>query len=133
MSPIVRVPLTLLQRTRSPSLVTYVQRVASTPGRNRERTGLIFRQAAVAKEVLKQVYVVEKLAPPSLGQVTQTYANVYSNVQNMGFWRHLVESGEWKRYAIYGVEAYGIFTIGEMIGRRNIVGYGLDETKPAHE
>lgn len=33
---------------------------------------------------------------------------------------------------IYAVEAYGIFKIGEMIGRRHVVGYKLDEPKPAH-
>jgi hypothetical protein len=34
-----------------------------------------------------------------------------------------VQSGEWKRVAVYAAEAYGIFTIGEMIGRRHMVGY----------
>lgn len=32
----------------------------------------VFLQAAVAREVLKQVYVAEKLSPPSLAQVTHT-------------------------------------------------------------
>lgn len=49
----------------------------------------------------------------------------------MNYWKKLVESGEWKKYAIYAAEAYGIFKIGEMIGRRHIVGYGLVENKPA--
>lgn len=39
----------------------------------------------------------------------------------MGFWRKAIESGEWKRYAVYAVEAYGIFKIGEMLGRRSMV------------
>ena len=80
--------------------------------------------------MLKQVYVREKLSPPSLAQVASTYQSVFNNAKNVSYLRQLVESGEWRRYAIYAVEAYGIFSIGEMIGRRNIVGYGLDETKP---
>lgn len=39
----------------------------------------------------------------------------------------MIQSGEWKKYGIYAIEAYGIMKIGEMIGRRHIVGYKLDE------
>ncbi|KAK4691408.1 F-type H+-transporting ATPase subunit g, partial [Phenoliferia sp. Uapishka_3] len=90
----------------------------------------IVGNAAVAREVLKQVYVAEKLSPPSLAQVQQTYSSFFNSAKDLGYWRNLYESGQWKKFGIYAVEAYGIFKIGEMIGRRHIVGYKLDEVKP---
>ena len=48
---------------------------------------------------------------------------------HVSFWRKLYESGEYKRWLLYAVEAYGIFKIGEMVGRRHIVGYKLDESR----
>ncbi|KAM0754338.1 hypothetical protein T439DRAFT_331424 [Meredithblackwellia eburnea MCA 4105] len=85
--------------------------------------------ALVAKEVLKQVYVAEKLAPPSLAQVSQTYSSFFHSAQAPSYWKQLYTSGQWKSFAVYAVEAYGIFKIGEMIGRLHIVGYKLDESK----
>ncbi|SGY16756.1 BQ5605_C012g06978 [Microbotryum silenes-dioicae] len=90
---------------------------------------LSMRQAAVAKEIVKQVYVKEKLAPPSLGQVTYVYQQFFNSARDVNYWQQLYKSGEWKRWAIYAVEAYGIFKIGEMIGRRHVVGYKLDESR----
>lgn len=78
-------------------------------------------QLAVAREVLKQVYVAEKLSPPSMAQVSQTYSGFFRQAGDMAFWRNMLQSGEWKRWGIYALEAYGIFCIGEMIGRRHIV------------
>ncbi|SCV67761.1 BQ2448_5372 [Microbotryum intermedium] len=89
----------------------------------------IFYNAAVAKEIVKQVYVKEKLAPPSLGQVTYVYQQFFNSARDLNYWQQLYKSGEWKRWAIYAVEAYGIFKIGEMIGRRHVVGYKLDESR----
>ncbi|KAH9046131.1 hypothetical protein EDB84DRAFT_1586989 [Lactarius hengduanensis] len=61
---------------------------------------------SVAREVLKHVYTAERLQPPtSLGAV--------------------VASGEWARLGVYAVEAYGIFKIGEIVGRRSLVGYNV--------
>jgi len=74
---------------------------------------------AVLRELGKQVYISEKLAPPTNPQVIrQAYEEFYHKASDPSWWRSILESGEWKRYAIYAVEAYGIFTIGEMIGRR---------------
>jgi F-type H+-transporting ATPase subunit g len=49
----------------------------------------------------------------SLGEAKGTGAN-----RKWAFAQNLYKSGEWKRYGIYAVEAYGIFKLGEMIGRR---------------
>lgn len=82
---------------------------------------------SVAREFLKQIYTAERLAPPtSLSQITSVYKQLYSNAISIPFWRELWTSGQWTKVAIYGLEAYGIFHVGEMIGRRHIIGYKLD-------
>lgn len=74
---------------------------------------------AVAREVAKQVYISEKLAPPTnLQDIRGAYEEFYNKASDASWWRSVLESGAWKKLAIYALEAYGIFTIGEMIGRR---------------
>ncbi|KAN0061567.1 hypothetical protein ACQY0O_006414 [Thecaphora frezii] len=87
----------------------------------------------VAGSVAKQVYVAEGLAPPtSFSTITGAYRTIWSRVSDAGYWAQLLTKGQWKKVAIYGLEAYGIFTIGEMIGRRSLVGYKLDTSSHGH-
>ncbi|KAI0071252.1 hypothetical protein K474DRAFT_1712621 [Panus rudis PR-1116 ss-1] len=82
---------------------------------------------SVAREFLKQVYVAERLQPPtSLNAFTSAYAQIWSRASNPQFWREAVRSGDIAKLSLYAVEAYGIFKIGEIIGRRSLVGYKLD-------
>lgn len=68
--------------------------------------------------VLKQVYIAESLAPPkSLNALTSSYKTLYSRVIDANYFPSLIKSGEWKKVGVYAVEAYGIFTIGEMVSR----------------
>ena len=69
--------------------------------------------------------VREPPTPPSRKTVRQ----FAQQAPHVSFWRKLYESGEYKRWLLYAVEAYGIFKIGEMVGRRHIVGYKLDESR----
>ncbi|KAH9810583.1 mitochondrial ATP synthase g subunit-domain-containing protein [Melampsora americana] len=78
------------------------------------------------KEILKQVYLKENLNPPNLNQIKLTYLQFFQNSTSLTFWKSLIDSGEYKRIGIYTLEAIGIFSIGEMIGRRHIVGYKLN-------
>jgi len=65
-------------------------------------------------------------SPTPVGRVDQHFVR---QAPHLGFWQKLYESGEYKRWILYGVEAYGIFSIGEMLGRRHVVGYELDESR----
>lgn len=56
-----------------------------------------------------------------------TDSSFFHSARDASYWRTLLQNGEWKRYGIYALEAYGIFKIGEMIGRRHVVGYSLEE------
>jgi len=82
---------------------------------------------AVARELLKQIYVAEKLAPPtSFAEIRSAYSTIFERARHVSFWRDMLQTGEWIKLGIYGLEAYGIYKIGEMIGRRSIVGYKLE-------
>ncbi|KAG9316109.1 mitochondrial ATP synthase g subunit-domain-containing protein [Chiua virens] len=82
--------------------------------------------AEVARELLKQIYIAERLQPPtSFGNVTDAYSALWARAKNPQYWRDLLATGEWGRVAVYAVEAYTIFKIGEIIGRRHLIGYNL--------
>lgn len=91
---------------------------------------------AVVREIGKQVYIAEKLAPPTdVAAIRGAFEESYKRAADPSWWRSVLESGDWKRLALYAAEAYGIFSIGEMIGRRHIVGYknpDLGDAAAAH-
>ncbi|GAA5836747.1 hypothetical protein JCM5353_006886 [Sporobolomyces roseus] len=107
-------------------LGTAQQRVGDALGSYKQP---IFYNASVAKEFAKQVYQKENLAPPPFSTFYSTYQHFVRQAPHLGFWQKLYESGEYKRWILYGIEAYGIFSIGEMLGRRHVVGYELDESR----
>ena len=79
---------------------------------------------SVARELAKQVYIAENLAPPrSFSTVTEVYKNAFARARDPSFWREIMANGSWAKIGIYALEAYTIFKIGEMIGRRKLVGY----------
>lgn len=72
----------------------------------------IMYNLAVARELAKQVYVAERLAPPtSLGTVANAYSTLWSRASNMSYWQDLARTGEWKKVGVYGLEAYGIYKV----------------------
>ncbi|KAJ7096529.1 mitochondrial ATP synthase g subunit-domain-containing protein [Mycena belliarum] len=80
---------------------------------------------AVFREVVKQVYRAELQPPKDLAAVRSAYETLYKRATDASYWRGIMQSGEIARVGIYAVEAYGIFKIGEIIGRRKLVGYPL--------
>ncbi|KAJ3575114.1 hypothetical protein NP233_g1310 [Leucocoprinus birnbaumii] len=78
---------------------------------------------SVAREVVKRIYVGEGLQPPSLSQFAEAYRQIWSNATQVAYWRGIVQSGQVTRVGIYGLQAYGIYKVGEMLGRRHIIGY----------
>jgi F-type H+-transporting ATPase subunit g len=87
----------------------------------------VLYQLSVARELAKQVYIAENLAPPrSFGAVADAYKSAFATVSSPLFWRTVIESGLWAKVGIYALEAYTIFKIGEIIGRRKLVGYKLE-------
>lgn len=67
---------------------------------------------AVAREVLKQVYITERLQPPtSLGTVANAYSTLWARASNPAYWRELTRSGEWQKVGVYALEAYGLYKV----------------------
>ncbi|KZW02819.1 hypothetical protein EXIGLDRAFT_744338 [Exidia glandulosa HHB12029] len=88
----------------------------------------ILYNLAVAREVAKQVYLAENLRPPSsLETITTAYKTAWSRLRDFNFWVDVLRSGYWAKLGVYALEAYGIFKIGEIIGRRKLVGYKLQQ------
>ncbi|KAF8325938.1 mitochondrial ATP synthase g subunit-domain-containing protein [Amanita rubescens] len=85
----------------------------------------LFYNLAVARELVKHIYRAERLSPPSLGAIQSAYSILFSQALSPAFWREAVVSGEILRIGVYGLEAYGIFKIGEIMGRRSLIGYNI--------
>ncbi|GAA5836244.1 hypothetical protein JCM9279_002239 [Rhodotorula babjevae] len=114
------------QQSASNAIQGVSNRVSGLLGVYREP---VVYNAQVAKELAKQVYVAEKMSPPSFAQVSYTFRQFAQNAPHMSFWSEMYSSGAYKKVLLYAVEAYGIFKIGEMVGRRHVVGYRLDEDR----
>ncbi|KAF8623294.1 hypothetical protein AX17_007466 [Amanita inopinata Kibby_2008] len=80
---------------------------------------------SVTRELFKQIYVTERMQPPSLATIRSAYSTILCRAVDAAYWRQVVQSGEILKIGIYGLEAYGIFKLGEIVGRRNLVGYNL--------
>lgn len=67
---------------------------------------------SVAREVLKQLYVTEKLAPPtSFAEIRSAYTSMFEQARQPSYWRELLQNGGWAKIGIYALEAYGIFKV----------------------
>ncbi|KAK0467328.1 uncharacterized protein EV420DRAFT_1326254 [Desarmillaria tabescens] len=74
---------------------------------------------AVVRSLAKQVYVAEGLAPPkSIAEVKVAYKEIWESTLK---WRQL----NFAKVGVYALEAYGIFKIGEILGRRSLIGYNV--------
>jgi len=60
-----------------------------------------------------------------MSAIQSAYASIWSQVNSAAALRGVFQSGEVGKIGIYGLQAYGIFKIGEMVGRRNVIGYDL--------
>ena len=65
----------------------------------------------VTRELLKQVYVAERLQIPHWTTFVSEYSLLWSRVRNPTFLRELTGSGEWMRVGVYAIEGYGIFKV----------------------
>ncbi|KAM6504032.1 Mitochondrial ATP synthase g subunit domain containing protein [Amanita muscaria] len=80
---------------------------------------------SVARELVKQIYIAERLQPPNIATIRTAYSILFSRAISPAYWREAFQSGEILKIGIYGLEAYGIFKIGEIIGRRSLIGYNI--------
>ncbi|WFD33391.1 hypothetical protein MCUN1_000204 [Malassezia cuniculi] len=105
----------------SKSLVDRVKAVGVSAGKAAERAlgsyaePLVYN-AKVAGALAKQVYITEKLAPPtSFSTIVSAYQKIFQSVTSPTWWSHTVPAGDWKKLVVYGAEAVGLFSIGEIV------------------
>ena len=65
----------------------------------------------VTRELMKQVYVAERLQIPHWTTFVSEYGLLLSRVRNPAFLRELVRGGEWMKVGVYAIEGYGIFKV----------------------
>ncbi|KAI8086977.1 mitochondrial ATP synthase g subunit-domain-containing protein [Gilbertella persicaria] len=87
--------------------------------------------AKVAVEVAKQVYVKEGMAFPTGAQFTEA-TNTLQNALKIKNLKNLTFSDVAKGSVVLA-EIYTFFLIGEIVGRRNLIGYNVkSESHAAH-
>ena len=67
---------------------------------------------SVGRELLKQVYIAERLQPPTnISTIKSAYSTLWSRASNPAYWKDITSSGEIAKVGIYALEAYGIFKV----------------------
>ncbi|GMM53966.1 F1F0 ATP synthase subunit G [Maudiozyma humilis] len=84
----------------------------------------------VTSELAKQIYKSEKLQPPSLNEFKAVYKNLYaSSLRYIQTPQQAVNcfkatsKNDFLKYGAFGVQLLGFYSVGEVIGRRKLVGY----------
>ncbi|KAJ7285270.1 hypothetical protein C8J57DRAFT_1498104 [Mycena rebaudengoi] len=76
---------------------------------------------AVFREIVKQVYRAELQPPKDMATIRTAYETLFKRATDLSYWRSIMQSGEIARVGITLWRP----TIGEIIGRRKLVGYPL--------
>ena len=78
----------------------------------------------ISSEVFGQVYKHEKLAPPNPAEFSSAFAELGSGVMNLAR-KPIVDYTPMQiwNFSLLGLELVGFYTIGKVIGRRQIIGY----------
>lgn len=84
----------------------------------------------VTGELAKQIYLKEKLSPPSIAEFQSVYQTLYKKAleyatkpkEVLSFAKNLSKN-DFLNYGAIGVQIVGLFSLGEIIGRRQLVGY----------
>ena len=85
----------------------------------------------VVGEVAKQVYLKEKMSPPNWETMQSSYKSLWGTVSKTSTFKSL-SPVDGTRIALYALEVYGFFVIGEMVGRRHLVGYNIPTDPISH-
>ncbi|SCU99983.1 LANO_0F04632g1_1 [Lachancea nothofagi CBS 11611] len=84
----------------------------------------------VVGELSKQVYLKEGMQPPSVSDFQSVYTKLYKQAlsvalkpkQSLSMFKN-VQKDDVVKYGAYGIQLAGLYSLGEVIGRRKVVGY----------
>ncbi|BFZ62024.1 ATP synthase subunit G atp20 [Saitoella coloradoensis] len=85
----------------------------------------------VGGEIAKQVYTKEKMSPPNVAEAQSAVQNVLVQLRNPETFKNASQQ-DYIKWVVYAIELMGFFAVGEMIGRRNMVGYDVPGLKEEH-
>ncbi|KAG0090629.1 hypothetical protein BGZ93_008529 [Podila epicladia] len=88
----------------------------------------------VAGQIAKQVYIREGMAPPSGAQIEaakEATLDFVWKARHASTWKN-ISSDSYAKAALVAGEAYAFFLVGEIIGRRNFVGYDVKAADDGH-
>lgn len=79
----------------------------------------------VTGQLVKQVYLKEKMSPPSMTEFESVYKSLYKSLSTGEFVSAArnMNAKQVVQLSADGLIIYGFFVFGEMVGRRNVVGY----------
>lgn len=87
--------------------------------------------AKVAGEIAKQVYTKEGMSFPSGKQFSEAQQYVQKDLLNASTWKNITKRDVAKG-AVVAAEIYTFFLIGEVVGRRNLIGYKINDPEAHH-
>lgn len=84
----------------------------------------------VGAELSKQVYLKEKLQPPSIDEFKRAYIGLYhislfyaSRPKDIVNLVKAFKKDDYIKYTAFFVQLLGFYSVGEIVGRRKLVGY----------
>ncbi|KAG0045836.1 hypothetical protein BGZ83_008940 [Gryganskiella cystojenkinii] len=105
-----------------------VTKTISTAGSTATKlTGPILYNAKVAGQIAKQVYIREGMAPPSSAQfetAKDATLKFLQSARSANTWKN-ISKDQYLKAGLVAAEAYTFFLFGEIIGRRNFLGYDV--------
>ncbi|KAF9351447.1 hypothetical protein BGX34_000557 [Mortierella sp. NVP85] len=90
-------------------------------------SGPIIYNAKVAGNIAKQVYIREGMAPPSGAQIEAAKESVLKfskAARSASTWKNISKE-QFLGAGLVAAEAYAFFMVGEIVGRRNLIGYDV--------
>ncbi|KAF9539591.1 hypothetical protein KI688_010786 [Linnemannia hyalina] len=97
-------------------------------------SGPIIYNAKVAGQIAKQVYIREGMAPPSGAQIEsakEATLKFVKSARSANTWKN-ISKDQYLKAGLVAAEAYAFFLVGEIVGRRNFVGYDV-KSADSHE
>ncbi|KAI1318117.1 hypothetical protein EDD11_007169 [Mortierella claussenii] len=97
-------------------------------------SGPLVYNTKVAVQIAKKVYIREAMAPPTGAQLESAKAAVLKFSKSAGSantWKNISKE-QYLKAGLVAAEAYTFFLVGEIIGRRNFVGYDVKSADAEH-
>jgi len=130
--------LSAVQAQAGPVVNAVSSSLSKLAGRYPKYTGPVIYWSKVVGELAKEVWKREQMRPPSAHQFQTTFSHWYAQGKNllsqapkidyMALLQQTREKTNLQTLAyagVFGAQVWGFFALGEIIGRRNLIGYSV--------